>query len=134
MAKKFSSKEIEFVQRAQHIVFESNRDSLASVKAGDTLVVDEQYSIKHGGWLSIRSGDEFRVKFVDTHNSLMKPIYIVVVTKAPKDGSYFPRHKVGDEIELNEYMPLYDHIHRKNDSILAARLRKLCRDYLDGLL
>lgn len=134
MAKKIISKEIEFVQRAKEIVFESNRESLASVKAGDTLVVDEQYGIEQGKWLSILSGDEFRVKFVDTHNSLMKPIYIVVVTKAPSDGSYSPRHKVGDEIEINEYMPLYDHIHRKNDHTLATRLRKLCRDYLDGLL
>ena len=134
MAKKNINKEIEFVQRAQHIVFEANRDSLASVKAGDTLVVDDQYGIEHGRWLSIRSGDEFRVKFVDTHNHLMKPIYIVVVTKAPKDGSYSPRHKVGDEMEIHEYMPLYDHLHRKNDHTLATRLRKLCRDYLDGLL
>ena len=134
MAKKIISKEIEFVQRAQQIVFESNHDSLASVKAGDTLVVDDQYGIEHGRWLSIRSGDEFRVKFVDTHNHLMKPAYIVVVTKAPTDGSCSPRHKVGDELELNEYMPLYDHIHRKNDPTLATRLRKLCRDYLDGLL
>lgn len=134
MAKKIINKEIEFVQRAKEIVFDSNRASLASAKAGDTLVVDDQYGIEHGGWLSIRSGDEFRVKFVDTHNPLMKPKYIVVVTKAPKDGSYSPRHKVGDELELNEYMPLYDHIHRKNDPILATRLRKLCRDYLDGLL
>lgn len=134
MAKKIISKEIEFVQRAQHIVFEANRDSLASVKAGDTLVVDDQYGIECGRWLSIRSGDEFRVKFVDTHNNLMKPKYIVVVTKAPSDGSYTPRHKVGDELEINEYMPLYYHIHRKNDHTLATRLRKLCRDYLDGLL
>ena len=134
MAKKIINKEIEFVQRAKAIVFESNRDSLASVKAGDTLVVDDQYGIEHGGWLSIRSGDEFRVKFVDTHNSLMQPIYIVVVTKAPKDGSCSPRHQVGDELEISEYMPLYDHIHRKNDPTLATRLRKLCRDYLDGLL
>ena len=134
MAKKIISKEIEFVQRAKKIVLEANRDSLASVKAGDTLVVDDQYGIEHGKWLSIRSGDEFRVKFVDTHNPLMKPIYIVVVTKAPKDGSCSPRHKVGDELEISEYMPLYDHIHRKNDPTLATRLRKLCREYLDGLL
>ena len=134
MAKKIISKEIEFVQRAKKIVIEANRDSLASVKAGDTLVVDDQYGIEHGKWLSIRSGDEFRVKFVDTHNSLMKPIYIVVVTKAPTDGNCMPRHKVGDELEISEYMPLYDHIHRKNDPTLATRLRKLCRDYLDGLM
>ena len=134
MAKKIISKEIEFVQRAKKIVLEANRDSLASVKAGDTLVVDDQYGIEHGKWLSIRSGDEFRVKFVDTHNSLMKPIYIVVVTKAPTDGNCMPRHKVGDELEISEYMPLYDHIHRKNDPTLATRLRKLCRDYLDGLM
>lgn len=134
MAKKIISKEIEFVQRAKKIVLEANRDSLASVKAGDTLVVDDQYGIEHGKWLSIRSGDEFRVKFVDTHNSLMQPIYIVVVTKAPKDGSCSPRHQVGDELEISEFMPLYDHIHRKNDPTLATRLRKLCRDYLDGLM
>lgn len=134
MAKKIINKEIEFVQRAKAIVFESNRDSLASVKAGDTLVVDDQYGIEHGGWLSIRSGDEFRVKFVDTHNPLMKPLYIVVVTKAPKDGSCSPRHKVGDALEISEYMPLYAHLHRKNDPTLATRLRKLCRDYLDGLM
>ena len=134
MAKKIINKEIEFVQRAKAIVFESNQDSLASAKAGDTLVVDDQYGIEHGRWLSIRSGDEFRVKFVDTHNPLMKPVYIVVVTKAPSDGGYSPRHKVGDEIEISEHMPLYAHIHRKNDPTLATRLRKLCRDYLDGLL
>lgn len=134
MAKKIINKEIEFVQKAKAIVFESNQDSLANVKAGDTLVIDDLYGIEHGGWLELRSGDEFRVKFVDTHNTLMKPIFYVVMTKAPSDGGSLPRYKVGEELDFSDCMNVYAHLHKKNDPTLATRLRKLCRDYLDGLL
>jgi len=134
MAKKIISKEIDFVQRAKEIVFESNRDSLASVKVGDTLVIDDLYGIEHGDWLELRSGDEFRVTFVDTHNTLTKPIFFVVMTKASSDGGSLPRYKVGEELDFGECMNVYAHLHRKNDRTLATRLRKLCQDYLDGLM
>lgn len=134
MAKKPINKDIEFIERIKKIVYTANRESLTKVKAGDTLVIDDQYNIEHGGWHELRSGDEFRVKFVDTHNSLMEPIYYVVMTKAPSDGGSLPRYQVGYELEINEHMSVYNHIHRKGDHTLSTQLRKLCRDYLDGLL
>ena len=123
------SKETEFVQKAQKILLEARRHSLKGVGKGDVLVVDDQFNIDHGGWHSLRSGDELRVDFIEK-NPYSKDVYHVTVKKATDDGSCMPRHKVGDTMEVNEHMPLYDYLRLKCDNTMAEQLKKLCRDYL----
>ena len=126
-------KETEFVEKATKIIFNACRDSMAKVKEGDTIVIDGKYKQDHGDFHKWIAGDEFRVQCVDKHNPYMAILY-VVATKAPADKGGSPRGKVGAEVEFNSQMPVFDYLRVKGDMTANNNMRKLCRDYLDGLL
>ena len=127
------SKEAEFVQKAKEIVANACRESIEKVKEGDTITITNTYKEDHGDFHKWIAGDEFRVECVDKHNPYMTILY-VVATKAPADKGGSPRGKVGDEVEFNSQMPVFDYLSVKGDLTAKNKLRKLCRDYLDGLL
>lgn len=126
-------KETEFVEKATKIIFNACRESIAKVKEGDTIVIDEKYKHDYGDFRKWIAGDEFRVQLVDKHNPYMT-ILNVVATKAPADKGGSPRGKVGAEVEFNSQMPLFGYLRVKGDMTAKNNMRKLCRDYLEGLL
>lgn len=126
-------KETEFVEKATKIIFNACKDSMAKVKEGDTIVIDEKYKHDYGDFHKWIACDEFRVECVDKHNPYMTILY-VVATKAPADKGGSPRGKVGDEVEFNSQMAVFDYLRVKGDMTAKNNLRKLCRDYLDGIL
>jgi len=126
-------KETEFVEKATKIIFNACKDSMAKVKEGDTIVIGEKYKHDHGDFHKWIACDEFRVECVDKHNPYMT-ILNVVATKAPADKGGSPRGKVGAEVEFNSQMPVFDYLRVKGDMTAKNNMRKLCRDYLDGLL
>ena len=127
------SKEAEFVQKAKEIVANACRESIEKVKEGDTITITNTYKEDNGDFHKWIAGDEFRVECVDKHNPYMTILY-VVATKAPADKGGSPRGKVGDEVEFNSQMPVFDYLSVKGDLTAKNKLRKLCRDYLDGLM
>ena len=126
-------KETKFIEMANKIVRNSCNESIEKVKVGDTITITDTYKADHGDFHKWCAGDEFRVECVDKHNPYMT-ILIVVATKAPTDKGGSPRGKVGDEIEFNSQMPVFDYLSVKGDLTARNKLRKLCRDYLDGLI
>ena len=126
-------KETEFVEKATKIIFNACKKSIEKVKEGDTIVIDEKYKHDCGDFHKWIAGDEFRVECVDKHNPYMTILY-VVATKAPADKGGSPRGKVGAEVEFNSQMPVFDYLRVKGDMTAKNNLRKLCRDYLEGLM
>ena len=126
-------KETKFIEMANKIVSNSCHESIEKVKVGDTIIITDTYKVDHGDFHKWRAGDEFRVECVDKHNPYMT-ILNVVATKAPADEGGSPRGKVGDEIEFNSQMPVFGYLSVKGDLTAKNKLRKLCRDYLDGLM
>lgn len=125
-------KEAEFVERAKKIIFDACRDSMAKVKEGDTIVIDERFKYDYGTYHKWRAGDEFRVQLVK-RNQYGTVIY-GVATKAPSDGGSGVRGCVGDDIDFGTEMPLFNYLRVKGDMTAKNNMRKLCRDYLDGLM
>lgn len=126
-------KETKFIEMANKIVRNSCNESIEKVKVGDTITITDTYKTDHGDFHKWCAGDEFRVECVDKHNPYMTILYLVA-TKAPADKGGSPRGKVGDEIEFNSQMPVFDYLSVKGDLTARNKLRKLCRDYLDGLM
>lgn len=126
-------KETKFIEMANKIVRNSCNESIEKVKVGDTITITDTYKVDHGDFHKWIAGDEFRVECVDTHNPYMTILYLVA-TKAPDDKGGSPRGKVGDEVEFNSQMPVFDYLSVKGDLTARNKLRKLCQDYLDGLM
>jgi hypothetical protein len=126
-------KENEFVEKATKIIFNACKESMAKVKEGDTIVIDEKYKYDYGDFHKWCAGDEFRVQLVDKHNPYMT-ILNVVATKAPADKGGSPRGKVGAEVEFNTQMLVFNYLRVKGDMTAKNNMRKLCRDYLEGLM
>ena len=126
-------KETKFIEMANKIVSNSCHESIEKVKVGDTITITDTYKVDHGDFHKWCAGDEFRVECVDKHNPYMT-ILNVVATKAPADKGGSPRGKVGAEVEFNSQMPVFDYLAVKGDLTARNKLRKLCRDYLDGLM
>jgi len=125
--------ETKFIEMANKIVRNSCHESIEKVKVGDIITITDTYVVDHGNFHKWIAGDEFRVECVDTHNPYMTILY-VVATKAPADKGGSPRGKVGDEVEFNSQMPVFDYLSIKGDLTAKNKLRKLCRDYLKGLM
>lgn len=126
-------KETKFIEMANKIVRNSCNESIEKVKVGDTITITDTYKVDHGDFHKWCAGDEFRVECVDKHNPYMT-ILNVVATKAPADKGGSPRGKVGDLIEFNSQMPVFGYLSVKGDLSARNKLRKLCRDYLEGLM
>ena len=125
-------KEAEFVEKAEKIIFDACRNSMAKVKEGDTIVIDEKFKFDYGTNHKWRAGDEFLVHLVK-RNQYGTVIY-GVATKAPSDGGMGVRGSVGDHIDFGTEMPLFEYLRVKGDMTAKNNMRKLCRDYLEGLL
>ena len=125
--------ETKFIEMANKIVRNSCHESIEKVKVGDIITITDTYVVDHGNFHKWIAGDEFRVECVDTHNPYMTILY-VIATKAPADKGGSPRGKVGDEVEFNSQMPVFDYLSIKGDLTAKNKLRKLCRDYLKGLM
>lgn len=126
-------KETKFIEMANKIVRNSCHESIEKVKVGDTITIADTYKVDHGDFHKWIAGDEFRVECVDKHNPYMTILYLVA-TKAHEDKGGSPRGKVGDEVEFNSQMPVFDYLSVKGDFTAKNKLRKLCRDYLEGLM
>lgn len=128
-------KETEFVEKATKIIFNGCRESMARVKEGDTIVIDDKYKHDYGDFHKWRAGDEFRVTRV-VHTPFFTSVYCVA-TKAPSDGDNTVRTvrgEVGAKTEFHDKMPLFEYLRIKGDLTVRNNLRQLCRDYLDGLM
>lgn len=128
-------KETEFVEKATKIIFNGCRESMARVKEGDTIVIDDKYKHDYGDFHKWRAGDEFRVTRV-VHTPFFTSVYCVA-TKAPSDGDNTLRTlrgEVGAKTEFHDKMPLFEYLRIKGDLTVRNNLRQLCRDYLDGLM
>lgn len=126
------SKEVEFVEKAKSILYNACKDSIAKVKEGDTIVIDERFKHDYGDFHKWRAGDEFRVKLVK--RSQYGTVIYGVATKAPSDGGSGVRGSVGDDIDFGTEMPLFNYLCVKGDMTAKNNMRKLCRDYLEGML
>ena len=125
------SKETEFIERATKIIFNSCRDSMAKVKEGDTIFIDYSFKYDFGTHHKWRAGDEFRVQLVERTTD--GNFICGVATKTPSDCGSGVRGAVGDEVKFDTKMPLFEYLRIKGDMTVKNNLRKLCRDYLDGL-
>lgn len=126
------SKESEFVEKATKIIFNGCRDSMAKVKEGDTIVIDDKYKHDYGDFHKWRAGDEFRVSRVE-QTPFIKSVYCVATKAIPDEGGS-ARGEVGAQVEFHDKMPLFDYLRVKGDLTVKNNLRKLCRDYLEGML
>lgn len=125
-------KEAEFLEKAKQIFFDACRDSMAKVKEGDTIVIDEKFKYDYGNFHKWRAGDEFHVQLVK--RTEWETVIYAVATKAPSDGGSGVRGAVGADVEFSPHMPLFSYLRIKGDMTATNNLRKLCRDYLDGVI
>lgn len=125
------SKETEFIERATNIIFNSCRDSMATVKVGDTIFIDDSFKYDFGTHHKWCAGDEFLVQLVE--RTPYGNFICCVATKKHSDCGSGVRGAVGDEVNFDTKMPLFEYLRIKGDMTVKNNLRKLCRDYLDGL-
>jgi hypothetical protein len=126
------SKESEFVQKAKEIVANACRESIEKVKVGDSIIIDERFKYDHGDFHKWRAGDEFEVKHIKK-TECMTVLYCVA-TKATPDGGHSVRGEVGDQVEFDDKMSLFNYLRCKGDLTAVHNLRQLCRDYLNGMM
>lgn len=126
------SKESEFVQKAKEIVANACRESIENVKVGDRITIDERFKYDHGNFHKWRAGDEFEVKHIKK-TEYMTVLYCVA-TKAIPDGGHSARGEVGEQMEFDDKMPVFNYLRCKGDLTAVHNLRQLCRDYLNGMM
>lgn len=126
------SKESEFVQKAKEIVTTAYRESIEKVKVGDSIIIDDRFKYDHGNFHKWRAGDEFEVKHIKK-TEYMTVLYCVA-TKATPDGGHSARGEVGEQVEFDDKMPLFNYLRCKGDLTAVHNLRELCRAYLNGMM
>lgn len=126
------SRETDFIEKAKNIIYNACKESIAKVKEGSTIIIDDSFKFNHGDFHKWRSGDEFRVVHIK-RTEYMTVLYCVA-TKAPDDGGHSARGKVDDEVEFNSTMLVFEYLRIKGDVSAVNKFRQLCRDYLNGML
>ncbi len=126
------SKEVEFVEKAKAILYNACKDSIAKVKEGSIITIDDRFKSDYGDFRKWRAGDEFKVEHIKK-TPYMTVLYCVA-TKATPDEGGSPRGEVGAQVEFDDKMRLFDYLRVKGDMTAVQNLRQLCRDYLNGIL
>lgn len=126
------SKEVEFVDKAKAILFNACKDSISKVKEGNIITIDDRFKADYGDFHKWRAGDEFKVEHIKK-TEYMTVLYCVATKAIPDEGGS-ARGEVGEQVEFDDKMRLFDYLRCKGDLTAVQNLRQLCRDYLDGML
>lgn len=127
------SKEVEFVEKAKAILYNACKDSIAKVKEGNTITIDDRFKSDYGDFHKWRAGDEFKVEHIKK-TPYMTVLYCVATKATPDEGGHSARGEVGEQVEFDDKMRLFDYLRCKGDLTAVQNLRQLCRDYLNGML
>ena len=126
------SKEVEFVEKAKAILYNACKDSIAKVKEGNTITIDDSFKSDYGDFHKWRAGDEFKVEHIKK-TPYMTVLYCVATKATPDEGGSV-RGEVGEQVEFDDKMNLFNYLRCKGDLTAIQNIRQLCRDYLDGML
>lgn len=126
------SKEVDFVEKAKAILYNACRDSIAKVKEGNIITIDDRFKSDYGDFHKWRAGDEFKVEHIKK-TPYMTVLYCVATKAIPDEGGS-ARGEVGEQVQFDDKMRLFDYLRVKGDMTAVQNLRQLCRDYLNGML